>query len=251
MAQPDFAWIYVFVSFFVGCFVAFSELATRYNDSPRLFFKNYASWVYIFINGSASTLVYLLSMFADVKVFGKTVNDSPLLMSFLMGISAMGLLRSSFFNLKYNNKHVDIGAHKTIQMLLDWVDRMYDRHRSENLIVDVYPVMRGIAFSEAKCDIMLTCIAAMDGISKPESDDLNKIAHDLNENPDINDQTKSIQLGLKIAKVTGIDLLSKVADRIKLNSEQVSLVGSADKIQQIKEFKQILLRSDRGDCEKT
>lgn len=223
----------VVISFSVGMIVAVAELSTRYFDAPRFLIKNYASWIYVAVNGLVAVLAFFVSVQLELKVSNVDMSNHLELLAVFMGFAGMTIMRSSVVNINVKGKEQELGLQKTVYLLLDWVDRLYDRQRSTYLVVNATPLVQAIPFEEVKCNILTTCIAAMENISPAESADLNKVANDL-ETSDSRNTLKSVQLGIKIAKLTGIPLLQEVVSQWKNASngrELVSKVALIDELQ--------------------
>lgn len=231
-----------FLAFFTGGLVAFSEIASRYSDAPGALFKNYASWLYVSINGLSAVLVYCLSSFVDLKVAEKNMNDHPYILAIVSGVGAMAFLRSSIINIKHNGHNVDAGLNKAIQQLLDWVDRMYDRQRSREIVKRVGPLVKDLSPDFLATSILPSCMAAMENLTQSEISDVNNETKRIIESLTIESQAKSFQLGFCIARITGFELLQEVVTSLSATGA----VPLSTKLAALRDLKLQLFQS-RGD----
>lgn len=200
------------IALFIGLIVAIIEILSRYHDEPRWILKNYATWVYIIINGAASFFVLKIAKIFNLQISILNSSDNPCIYAVLIAFSAMAIIRSSILNIQISGKDISQGMQGNINKLLKWVDRTYDRKRSCYILDDIKEMVKDIPFEVVASDILLTCVSAMDGISEEERDNLLKARDDLNADGRLTSQAKTNHLAINIAKITGIALLSKSID---------------------------------------
>lgn len=202
------SWIVVII----GAFVAAVEILTRYYDEPKWIYRSYATWIYIIINSTVSFFILKIAKIVDLEISTINAQQNPYIYAVIIAFSAMAILRSSFINIKVSNNDATPGLNNTINKLLKWVDRTYDRQRSCHILTDIEPIVKNIPFDAIGSDILLTCMAAMDGISEDERNNLLKSRDDLDADGKLTSQAKSNHLAIAIAKVTGVKLLKNSID---------------------------------------
>jgi len=196
----------------IGASVASIEILTRYYDELKLICSNYATWIYIIINSIVSFFILKISKTIDLEVNIINTHQHPYIYAVIIAFSAMAILRSTLINIQVSNHDVVPGLNLTINKLLKWVDRTYDRQRSCHILKDIEPIAKNIPFDAIGSDILLTCMAAMDGISENERNNLLKSRSDLDANGSLSSQAKSNHLAIAIAKITGVTLLKNSID---------------------------------------
>lgn len=210
-------WALLVNSLFVialGSGSGFIELISRYTSLQKLF-KIKAGWVYIILNGLISLTVYLIIETGGIKIVFGNYTSGPLLKVLLSGTTAMVLLRSSIANVKINDKSVEVGLAPLLQVLLNWVNRTYDRENSKITLDEVGEIMQDVNFEAAERNLPFLCISMM----KTLSDDETKIIGDkvsvISNNTSLSSRTKAISLGLHLATYTGTDLLKNSVSQLK------------------------------------
>jgi hypothetical protein len=211
------------LSGFVGAGIALIELATRFSDDVKGIFKNYASYLYIFVNFTASFIVSVLLYTADIRIFNLKICDHPYISSVVIGLLSMGLLRSSFLDIQIGNKTVYTGLPKTINMLLRWVETIYDRNKSSILIRNVTPIVKDIKFDTMYNAIIPTCMAGFTNLESQDAKGINEIMKKLRDKSDSPDNVKVIQLAIQTAKITGFEILKDCVDIYKNSKEELDI----------------------------
>jgi hypothetical protein len=199
---------YYLITFFIGCITAFSELLSRYNNTRQIF-SFFSSWIYLFINGAAAMLTYYF-----VNKYSNSINLGFLVESdfgkvLISGTTSMAILRSSFVNIKIGNQNIEAGFAAILNVFLNSADREFDQKRSAQDYKKVEAIMRDIDFYKAKIDLPMICLETMKNVPLEEQkllgDSVSQLSHE-----ECNAKTKSINLGLIVAKTTGMDLLQEV-----------------------------------------
>jgi hypothetical protein len=214
-----FLFIPYLTSGFVGAFVALIELATRFSDDMKSVFKNHASYIYLLVNFFSSVIVFTLLYNADISVFTMKITDHPYISSLVIGLLSMGLLRSSFLNIQIKNKNIDTGLSRTIDLLLHWVESIYDRNKSSFLIKEVIPIVKDIKFEVMYKAIIPTCMAAFSNLEPKDNEAITEIMKKLDELNNLPDNVKVNQLAIETAKITGVDILKVCVNIYKDSSE--------------------------------
>jgi len=194
--------------FLFGLLTGTSELLSRYRKLNLIFNTTPGLW-YIFINGSVSALVYYALIHSSLK------NDKQYINILIAGFSSLAILRSSFFI--YKNKETGqstpIGLSIVIQVFLDWADRTFDQEQSTNELSEVAKIMDGVDYGKASTEMVSIAVNFMDNLSDVEKQKLSEYVKELDKSP-IPNQTKSLNLGKAISKLTGVDLLSKIKENL-------------------------------------
>ncbi len=206
--------IFFILSFSLGFVWAFSELLSRYKVG-KLIINSLNAWMYFLINGLASVLVYYFIPKLNISFGIFTSNEWGRVL--LAGLSAMFILRSSFFNFhdKESNKSINVGISIILQIFLDAAERSFDQEQSVNNLKDISSVMKGIDFSKAEKDLTVICLNLMQNVGAEEQKKLAESIKNLAEpNAVQHEQTKSLTLGIILARITGIRLLKQAIDTL-------------------------------------
>ena len=190
----------------IGSLVAVIELAARYSEHPKWLLSNYASYVYILINFSISFLICWLVIVSDIKIGDNKINDSYL-SAIIIGLISMGILRSSLLNIKISGKDTDIGLNKTVDIMLKWVEILYERNKGVKMMKEITPKLGGISFPVFYKSVIPTCMAALKSSTQEDNDKINSIAKKLEDEASIPEQAKVNQLALKAVDLFGLEML--------------------------------------------
>ena len=231
----------------VGAAFAFIELAARFSDTPLRVLGNYASILYILCNTIAALLVFSLFIAIDISISGMKIVERPYLCSALIGFLAMGILRSSFLNLKISGKNTNIGLNKTLDIMLNWAELLYDRNRSAYLIKTVAPIVAGIDYETLYRAVVPTCMSAMTLPSEEENNEINKVGKLLSSEPSLAEHVKVNQLAIKAVKIIGIDMLKESVRIYKDNKPSLDLEARNERIQKLNEFQQQILSRQKEE----
>lgn len=194
------------LAFLLGCIAAFAELLSRYSRVAQIF-KFLSSWIYFLINGLASILSYWL--ISEFNVDFGVLSDSEIGKIIVAGTSAMLILRSSFASIKSGNQNIEAGFASITNVFLKSADRTFDRKRSIDDYNEIEKIMKNVDFDKAKIDLPLICLGIMKNVSSDESqilgDAIAKLSHG-----DGSKKAKSINLGVLVSNIAGVELLEKV-----------------------------------------
>lgn len=204
MDFPTINILYAFLAFIIGCLAAFAELLSRYND-PLQIVKIHASQMYILINGITSIGAYYFLFEFDI------LKDNETGRILLAGTSALVILRSSLASIKIGEKDIDAGPAVILQVFLNWADRAFDQKRSKIELSSIKQVMNKVDFDKAKLALPTTCFTIMKNLSQDEQDKISGEVEELSKS-DLDNQTKSINLGIVLSHITGIDLLERAVN---------------------------------------
>lgn len=145
----------------------------------------------------------------------------------LSGLSAMFILRSSFFNYhdKDSNKSINVGLSTILQIFLDAAERSFDQDQSLNNLIEITKVMKDVDFSKAEKDLTVICLNLMLNVGAEEQKKLAESIKNLAEPKSVQHElTKSVALGITLARITGVRLLKQAIDTlgkdIKISEEK-------------------------------
>jgi hypothetical protein len=203
--------IYWLVAFACGCVAATAELFSRYSDGPVRIFQFKESYMYLALNGVVSLIAYAIIQKTGLS-FGPLGNSS-ISQAILAGFSSMAILRSSVASIKRGQTTVQVGLAPIMQIFLDTVDRAFDRKRSQVELRKVGQIMKNVDFSKAMKDLPSTCINLMQNVSKEEQEKMGRDVADLAKSG-LNSQTKAVNLGIIISRVTGSEFLESAVDSL-------------------------------------
>lgn len=193
------AWLvmnYVFASM-IGLIVGATELMARYRDAPFAPLKSGPGITYFAINGGASMLAYFLLDAMDVP-FG-----SEVLKVLTAGLSAMAFFRSGLFTVRLGDNDVAVGPNLILQIILQALDRSYDRDRATPRSEAVAKIMSGVSFELAQSALPTLCANLMQNVSEEELTELKKEVDGLAGDTKMSDEAKSLILGLALFNVVG------------------------------------------------
>jgi len=224
----DFLWIYPGI---IGFTVGMSELLNRYKTFERIF--NWYSILYMMINFSASVLVYFIFKIYKVDLGG--IGSHSLGLILLSGISAMGFLRSSFFNYKTSNdKVIEVGPATILNIFLNAAQRQFDQALSQYNLNRLKETMKDVNFISASKDLPIIILSSMRVLTSDEqkefSDDVLKLVNDTNTTVEV----KNIALGIVCLKYTGMELLEGAIDTLK-DIYNNKIQKSLDRINQLQQ----------------
>lgn len=180
----------------VGVAVGATEMMARYRDRP---FAPLASWpgvIYIAVNGGAAALAFYL-------VPAEKLGLSDELHVLTAGLGAMALFRSGLFTVRIGDEDVAVGPNLILQILLQALDRAYDRARAVPRATRTNDIMRGLAFDDCKGALPAICFNLMQNVSEEEQAALAEQIKHLDARTDIPAETKSLVLGLALLNIVG------------------------------------------------
>jgi hypothetical protein len=205
-------YFYVFVA---GALVGLAELLTRHKDYPARAAFSLPSLGYLLLNGSLSMLALLVCNLSPpdfLLVAGKTLD--PLKTVLFVGFGAAAFFRSSFFKLRTPDGDISVGPGLIIEVFLRVIDDSVDRKLGERRLDDVSAIMDGVVFTKAAKTLPTYCFAALKGLSPESQQQLAIQIKTLGEATEIDDDSKSVSLGLAIMSLTGRSILKKAVDKL-------------------------------------
>jgi hypothetical protein len=194
-------------------------LLSRYRDTRRIFLSSNAI-IYMTINALASALAYyFLTHYAQNLSIFSSDDDAvkPVEKVLVAGLSAMFVLRSSFFSYKDkdSDKVIEIGLGGIINIFLHNAERKFDQSQSVATLQDIEKIMTDIEFDTMSVDLSAICLSLMENVSADEQKGLAESIDRIKNSQTRIEYTKTLQLGILIARVTGTKLLKAGVDTLK------------------------------------
>jgi hypothetical protein len=196
----------------IGLLVGATEMMSRYRDEPFAPLLSVPGIFYMLVNAGAAALAYYLM---DLT---KTPAAEPL-RTFAAGIGAMAFLRSGFFTARYGSTDVAVGPNQILQVILQALDRTYDRQRAVPRSEAILEIMGGIAFDQVKEALPTLCFDLMQNVSDSEVAALNAQVRDLSASANISDDAKVLSLGLALINIVGEKTLRAAVDALGKNAQ--------------------------------
>ena len=226
----------------VGATVALIELVARFSDDPRWLITNSAAWFYLIVNASVSIFVYKIFMSANISIGGIPISNDEYMAAGIIGLTAMGILRSSILNIKSGTRSSDIGLHKTIDILLNWIEQLYDRNKSIKLIKEVTPLVAKIPFPWVYRAIVPTCMSALTKLTDTDIQTITSEGEKLASESNMPEQAKTTQLAIRAVKITGIDLFRESVSVYEAEDFK-STIPTPDRFKRFAEVQKLLLNA--------
>jgi hypothetical protein len=206
-----------FLVFLAGALVGLAELLSRHRDYPVLAALSEPSIAYLFLNGFLSMLALLVCKLSPPTFLltGAEQHDlDPVKTVLFVGFGAAAFFRSSFFKLRTPEGDISVGPGLIIDVFLRVIDDAVDRKLGAKRLDDVAAIMDGVIYVKAAKALPTYSFAALKRLS-PESQQQFAIQiKSLTDAADIDDDTKSVSLGLAIMSLTGFGILKKAVDHL-------------------------------------
>lgn len=184
----------------IGLLVGGTEMMGRYRDEPFAPLATVPGLFYILVNGGAAALAYFLLRTMDVEM-------EPTVRVLTAGLGAMAFFRSGLFNVRVGDADIAVGPNLVLQIILQALDRAYDRLRAVPRSQAVVGIMSGIAFSEVKDALPALCFNLMQNVTDAEAAAIRTQAEELDRSTTMSDESKILSLGLALFNVVGGDTL--------------------------------------------
>lgn len=192
---------------FIGAFIGIGELVSRYKDDPYEAITNRHAVTYTLLNvlSAVMALLALKTMNpADAQgvLLGEGPASSRVGYTLLAGFGAMGLLRSSAFNMRVDNEDIAIGPSALLQVMLSATDRAVDRARARVRAEMMARTMHLVPFEMIEESLPQLAFAMMQNVKEEEKQDFAKVLTELREKK-MDTVAKSISLGLSLSNIVG------------------------------------------------
>jgi hypothetical protein len=191
----------------IGAFIGIGELVSRYKDDPYEAITNRHAITYTLLNVLASTLALLaLKTMNPADAHGVLLGEGPASSrvgyTLLAGFGAMGLLRSSAFNMRVGNEDIAIGPSALLQVMLSATDRAVDRARARVRAELMARTMDMVPFEQIEESLPQLAFAMMQNVTDQEKQDFANVISVLREKK-MDTVAKSISLGLSLSNIVG------------------------------------------------
>ena len=190
----------------LGALVGVSELVSRYTDSPENALLTWPGVLYVSVNVLAAASAFGLAHGFDLLHLDE--QSARLLTETLVaGVGAMAFFRSSVFTVRVGGSDLAVGPASFLQTIMNAVDRACDRKRARPRAEFISNLMQGVAFDVAAEILPQFCLSAMQNVGLAEKQLVLESIKQIKANKDIEDDQKSLLLGLQLLNVVGRDVL--------------------------------------------
>jgi hypothetical protein len=196
----------------IGLLVGATEMMSRYRDDPFAPLLTIPGVFYMLINAGAAALAYYLMNLVRTPI------TEPL-RTFAAGLGAMAFLRSGFFTARYGSTDVAVGPNQVLQVILQALDRAYDRQRAVPRSQAILDIMGGISFDQVKEALPTLCFDLMQNVSDSEVAGLNAQVRELSASTTISDDAKTLSLGLALINIVGEQTLRAAVEAMGRNAQ--------------------------------
>ena len=199
-----------------GVLAGSGELVSRYRDAPRNAILSFPGGFYLALNAGVSLLAFVC-----LRSFNNPIrvdNDPSSFATYFLqataaGFGAIGLLRTSFFNVRIGDKDVGLGPGLVLQVILDATDREVDRRRAQKRSALVRKAMQRVSFAKARISLPAYCIALMQNLSAGDQQKLGTDVENLARQA-IDDDTLALILGLNLTTYVSSDVLQQAVEAL-------------------------------------
>jgi hypothetical protein len=190
-------------------------LLTRHKDYPARAASSAPSIGYLLLNGVLSVLALLVCQISPPDFLKNGSELDSLKTVLVVGFGAAAFFRSSFFKLRTPDGDISVGPGLIIEVFLHVIDDSVDRTLGERRLDEVSEIMDGIDFTKAAKALPTYCFAALKGLAPEAQQQFAIQIKALADATDIDNQTKSMSLGLAIMALTGKSILKKAVDKLR------------------------------------
>jgi hypothetical protein len=191
---------FVFV-ILIGIATGATELLARFRDRPFDAVVSLPGLFYLGINGAAGALALHIIMGWGV------VADDPVQRVFVAGLGAMAVFRSGLFTARVGTKDIAFGPNLVLQVILDVLDRTYDRQRAVRRAELIGELMGGVGFAQAKANLSEVCFNLLQNMRPEERETFSQEIERIDQIEGLSDDAKAMALGLKLMGIVGEDTL--------------------------------------------
>lgn len=186
----------------IGIATGGTELMSRFRDRPLAVVVSPPGLFYMAINGAASVLALYL------MIIWKWIDDDWVKRVLVAGLAAMGVFRAGLFTTKVGSREVAFGPNMVLKVVLDVLDREYDRAAAFRRSGIILKAMSGIDFTQGKSSLKELCLSLMQNVT---GDERKAVDDEIKRLDDLGDSTigeaKAMALGLSLIGIVGEDTL--------------------------------------------
>jgi|GEM_PF-3047525 len=201
-------WIYrrFIAAGYIGAMVGIGEIVARYRDAPDRALRTISAGLYIAINAIAS-VVAMYAVWTFNLALAATGPRTMIQQIFLAGFGAMALFRTSVFTVRVADHDIGIGPVAFLQVILGATDRAVDRIRADARAAAISTSMAGVSFARAQAALPAFCLALMQNVPADEQNAVGTATKALIGSDELDDETKTRNLGLALMNVVGDKVL--------------------------------------------
>lgn len=214
-----YLWVNYGFAIEIGLLVGATEMISRYRDDPFAPLVSTPGAFYILINGGAAALAYFLMHALRVSL-GEPMR------TLAAGLGAMAFFRSGLFTVRLGGTDIAVGPNIVLQVILQALDRAYDRQRAVPRSTAVAEIMAGVAFAQVKDVLPTLCFDLMQNVAESEISAITGQIRDLSASPTINDEAKILSLGLALFNIVGEETLRAAVAALGTNIEAFRQVSA-------------------------
>ncbi|HEY4112935.1 MAG TPA: hypothetical protein VGM17_02645 [Rhizomicrobium sp.] len=197
--------------------VGYSELLSRYKDSPLRLFQTPATITYVLVNVAAG--IVALDIIRILHVLQPAAHQPPdpalwLKQTLLASFGAIAFFRTSLFTIRISGSDVGIGPSAMLQALLNAADRMVDRDQAKTRAAAVKAVLANVDYQLARAPLPALCIVLMQNPEAADQDEMKRQIDALDRRQDIGDDSKMLLLGVYLIRIVGTSVLQRSVEAL-------------------------------------
>jgi hypothetical protein len=215
LTQPQIYVGWGSATFLFGTLVGFAEILSRYRDEPLLATFTNSGMCYLAINGTISTLAFVILRRYPTQVFSGLNNDL-FLTAIVAGFGAMAVFRSKLFSFKANDgTEVPIGPAIVLDTVLKMIDHKIDRRRATERQTRVFNSMFEFRDFNATADYMEASLNSFQNLSEDDKRAISEGIKDLKTRTNWPELLRCLALGFAFLTVAGDENFDLVISNIK------------------------------------
>jgi hypothetical protein len=202
------AYLYAFI---IGVVVAFSEIIGKFNDEPIKSLITPHAVIYHLVNGLMAVFALKL-MVLNNEGHMPTLEMDKVKYVLGAGIGSMAFFRSKIFTMKIAEQDVSFGPEQLINVYFRFMEKEIDRTRGAMRIDFIVKNLANIKF-ELFYKAVKIMLYASQVITKDKKEDILRHAKTLNDDSDLDSQSKSYELGFELLNEMGEHFISKLLEK--------------------------------------
>jgi len=222
------------LSFLLGCLVGYCKFAIQFKDSLKKLIFEPEVIIFMLASGAISLFAFFLAVALNISIAGLSFSHHSIITSVVVGISAQDII-FSIFPANSNSEKISVSFASLINNLKHLPFHHYAIKRNRRLIPEVAKIMPAIPYEKLQ-ELISSCFIISKSISDEDCTFLISRIKEITSYYSSNDQ-KKFDVGLEIAKLLGIELLSEVAKNLPKDDDLDEKLHELD--EGIKQIKQI------------